>query len=545
MLLVLSPELCAQTFFVERAKFEASNGAAGDKHGKAVSVSGDSALVGARNADGTNADAGAAYVYLRDPSGWTEQAVLRASDEAAGDAFGDAVSIWGDWALVGAPLNDDAANDAGSAYVFERTGTLWTERALLVPGDLSAGDRFGASVSLEGDTALVGARHGTGVGANTGVAYVYRRAGTAWSQEGKLFASDGSFGAEFGFSVSLSGDTALVGAPELNRGVPDVGGAYAFRRAGTVWSQEHKFPGGSVGVHFGFSVSLSGDTALIGVPHEHTLAAQDSGAVAFYERAGTTWSSSAYIWDFDGELGDLFGHSVAVDGDRAVVGAPGVDASANDGGFVYVYWRSGTSWGFGGPRYEGSDTDAGDGYGTAVALSGPHYVAGAPGDAPAGPLSGSAYVREEIPLVPPTNYCTAGTSSSGCQAQLSSLGQPSATRNDFFLATASGLEGGKAGLFYFGTSGKQANPWGNGTSLQCVTPPVQRTGILPGSGTPGSCDGSTTLDLNALWCPTCPKPNINPGAGALVRLQFWYRDPHNTSSRSTSLSDALEFSVRD
>ena len=108
---------------------------------------------------------------------------------------------------------------------------------------------------------------------------------------------------------------------------------------------------------------------------------------------------------------------------------------------------------------------------------------------------------------------------------------------------AAGVEGSKNGLFFFGTNGRQANPWGNGTSIQCVTPPVTRAGTIAGNGTTGLCDGAFTQDLNALWCPTCPKPAKNPGAGALVQSQLWYRDPLNTSNQSTSLSNALEFTV--
>ncbi len=141
------------------------------------------------------------------------------------------------------------------------------------------------------------------------------------------------------------------------------------------------------------------------------------------------------------------------------------------------------------------------------------------------------------------NYCTAGTSAGGCQAILSSSGTASATASSGFDLIAAGVEGQKDGLFFFSTNGRQANRWGNGTSFQCVVPPVFRGGLLLGSGTAGLCDGSITQDLNALWCATCPKPLKNPGAGALVQSQFWYRDPLSTSNQTTSLSDAHEFLV--
>ena len=140
-------------------------------------------------------------------------------------------------------------------------------------------------------------------------------------------------------------------------------------------------------------------------------------------------------------------------------------------------------------------------------------------------------------------YCTAGTSASGCQATIASSGIPSASTASGFVLSASSVEGQKDGLFFYGTNGRQANAWGTGTSFQCVTPPVKRAGILNGVGTNGACDGAFAQDLNARWCPACPKPNHNPGAGAAVQAQLWYRDPANTSNQTTSLSDAIEFFV--
>ena len=138
------------------------------------------------------------------------------------------------------------------------------------------------------------------------------------------------------------------------------------------------------------------------------------------------------------------------------------------------------------------------------------------------------------------NYCTAGTSASGCQALLSATGTPSATAASGFVVTANGVEGAKDGLFFFAANGRQANPWGSGTSFQCVAPPVSRTALFTGSGTVGLCDGQLSADLNARWTA---KPNQNPGAGATVQAQLWYRDPQNTSNQTTSLSDAVEFVV--
>ena len=145
-------------------------------------------------------------------------------------------------------------------------------------------------------------------------------------------------------------------------------------------------------------------------------------------------------------------------------------------------------------------------------------------------------------LVPPayTSYCTAGTSASGCQALLSASGTPSATASSGFLVHAGTVEGAKTGLYYWGSNGRVANPWGNGTSYQCVQLPVFRSAPLVGAGTAGSCDGTFDYDLTARWQQ---KPKGNPGPGALVQLQLWYRDPQSTSNRTTSLSDAVEFTT--
>jgi choice-of-anchor B domain-containing protein len=142
------------------------------------------------------------------------------------------------------------------------------------------------------------------------------------------------------------------------------------------------------------------------------------------------------------------------------------------------------------------------------------------------------------------SYCTAGSSASGCQASLSAAGTPSASASSGFDLVSAGVEGAKDGLYFFGANGRQANTWGSSTSYQCVVPPVLRAGLLAATGTGGACDGAFSQDLNALWCASCPKPLKNPGAGAVVQAQLWYRDPLNTSNQTTSLSDALEFTVQ-
>ena len=141
----------------------------------------------------------------------------------------------------------------------------------------------------------------------------------------------------------------------------------------------------------------------------------------------------------------------------------------------------------------------------------------------------------------PVNYCTAGHSASGCQALLTATGTASASAPSGFVVAAGTVEGPKGGLFFYGQNGRQANPWGNSTSYQCVVPPVKRGALLTPSGTIGLCDGAFSVDLNATWCPICPKPLHAPTPGVPLQIQLWYRDPANTANnQKTSLSDALE-----
>jgi hypothetical protein len=145
--------------------------------------------------------------------------------------------------------------------------------------------------------------------------------------------------------------------------------------------------------------------------------------------------------------------------------------------------------------------------------------------------------------VGPVTYCTAGTSASGCKALLTSSGTASAGAGAGFFLFATGAEGSKDGLFFFGQNGRQANAWGNGTSYQCVVPPVRRAGLLDGGGVSGTCSGAFIQDLNARWCPACPKPGQAPTPGTRLQIQLWYRDPLNTSNQTTSLSDGHEVDV--
>src|SRR6266508_458911 len=176
--------------------------------------------------------AGSAYVFVRSGTGWSQQAKLTASDAASGDRFGDAVGISGNTVVVGA---SDAASDAGSAYVFVRSGTSWSQQAMLTASDAAVFDLFGRALAVSGDTAVIGApSDDTDAGPNAGSAYVFVRSGTSWSQQAKLTASDAAAFDFFGAAVAISGDTVVVGAlaDDTDAG-SNAGSAYVFVSAPT------------------------------------------------------------------------------------------------------------------------------------------------------------------------------------------------------------------------------------------------------------------------------------------------------------------------
>ncbi len=356
-------------------KVTAPDGAASEFIGTSVAISGDTALVGASGHYVDSILAGSVYVFVRDGSTWNLQQQLTASDGAAGDNFGWSVALSGDTALVGAFLADVSGNtDQGSAYIFTRSGTTWSQQARLIASDGAAEDLFGVSVALSGDTALVGAPyHDFGGNIDQGSAYVFARSGTTWSQQARLTASDGAAHDWFGTSVALSGSTALVGASGDDvSSNGNQGSAYVFVGSGISWSQQAKLTAsdGAAGDWFGNSVSLThtGDAALVGAPYADIGANVDQGAAYHFTRSWWTWSQHYKLTALDGAVRDYFGSSVALELYQALVGALGDDIGANvDQGSAYVFVPSGPAWSQQG-QLVASDGAAGDEFGASVAL---------------------------------------------------------------------------------------------------------------------------------------------------------------------------------
>ena len=222
--------------WTQQAELTASDGTAFDKFGWSVAISGDTALVGApQHAVGSNAYQGAAYVFAGSGSTWTQRAELTAADGAAWDKLGSSVALSGDTAVIGAPRHVVGSTFHGAAYVFAGSGGTWTQQAELTASDGAAWDFFGFSVAISGDTALVGApSHAVSGNSQQGTAYVFAGSGSTWTQQAELSASDGAAGDNFGWAVAFSGNSALVGALyHAVGGNPLQGAAYVFVNAPT------------------------------------------------------------------------------------------------------------------------------------------------------------------------------------------------------------------------------------------------------------------------------------------------------------------------
>jgi len=321
--------------WVEEQKLLASDGAAEDNFGQSVSISGNVALVGA-DQEGTGFP-GKAYVFRWNGSSWVEEQKLLASDGAVGDNFGQSVSISGNVALVGAEGDNDKGSWSGSAYIFRWNGISWVQEQKLLASDGAAEDRFGISVTISGDVALVGAYNGDGKNTDSGSAYFFSWNGSSWVEEQKLLASDGAAEDGFGGSLSISGNLALVGASEEENASSGSGMAYVFRWNGSSWVEEQKLlaSDGAAGDQFGQSVAISGDMALVGA--EQIEFVPGSGKAYIFHWNGSSWVEEQKLLASDGAIGDRFGYSVSISGDLALVGAAGDDDKGSGSGSAYVF----------------------------------------------------------------------------------------------------------------------------------------------------------------------------------------------------------------
>ena len=393
----------------------ALDGVANDWLGWSVSISSNTIVVSADSDDvGANINQGSAYIFVRSGDAWVEISHPIASDGAADDEFGRSVSIFGDALVVGARLDDVGANNVqGSAYVFERnTGGAdnWGQVTKLTASDGAANDYFGRSVSIFGDTIVIGANFDDiGTNSHQGSAYVFERnTGGAdnWGQVTKLTASDGAGGDYFGDSVSISGDVLVVGAHGDNVSANNQqGSAYVFERntgGADNWGQVTKLTAsdGARSDWFGSSVSISGDVLVVGANGDNVSANNQQGSAYVFERnmgGADNWGQVTKLIASDGATLDLFGYSVSISGDVLVVGAVLDVVGANSyQGSAYIFERNiggVDNWGQV-TKLTASDGTASGGFGVSVSLSGDVLVVGASDDVGANINQGSAYVFE-------------------------------------------------------------------------------------------------------------------------------------------------------
>ncbi len=392
----------------EAAKLLASDGSVFDYFGHSVAISGDRAVIGAWRDGDNGLDSGSAYVFERDGAGnWSEVAKLLASDGAGGKNFGWSVAISGDRAVIGARHDDDHGQGSGSAYVFERDGAgNWSEVVKLLASDGAVGKNFGRAVAISGGQVVIGASDYEFSGDYSGAAYVFERDGAGnWTEVAKLLPSDGVRYEDFGYSVAISGDRAVIGAWHDDDNGYWSGAAYVFERdrAGD-WGEVAKLlpSDGSRHDEFGRSVAISGGQVVIGTRSDDN--GPNAGSAYVFERDGAgNWTEVAKLLASDGAAGDYFGVSVAISGDQAVIGAYKDGDNGHDSGSAYVFEPDHLGNWTEVAKLLASDGAASDYFGVSVAISGDRVLIGAEGDDGPGPFTGSAYVFS-LAAPPPKTY---------------------------------------------------------------------------------------------------------------------------------------------
>ncbi len=362
------------------AKLLPDDGAADDQFGRSVAISGATAIVGANAHDDNGIDSGSAYLF--DITTGQQLFKLLANDGAAGDWFGVSVAISGDTAIVGSYRDDDNGDNSGSAYLFDTT--TGQQLFKLLPNDGAAFDSFGFRVAISGDTAIVGAGEDDDNGIDSGSAYLFDT--TTGRQLFKLLPDDGAADDRFGVSVAISGATAIVGAFWHDDNGSNTGSAYLFDI--TTGQQLFKLPAndGAAGDWFGGSVAISGDTAIVGSYRDDDNSANSGSAYLFDATSGR---QIAKLLANDGAFADIFGFSVAISGATAIAGAPFDDDNGSSSGSAYLF---DTTTGVQIAMLLADDGATDDWFGYRVAISGETGIVGALLDDDNGFASGSAYL---------------------------------------------------------------------------------------------------------------------------------------------------------
>ena len=374
--------------WVEQAKLKANDGHTDDRFGASVALDGDRLLIGAYRHDDRGIDAGAAYLFKRGEEGWQQQAKLTAQDGVDLAFFGFSVALAGETALIGAWRDNEQAPDAGAAYLFQRGKRGWQQQEKL-RGKIDQG-RFGYAVALQARRALIGAYRDDSLDAASGAAYLFERDQRRWRRRAVLGGE--RLDAGFGISVALDGDTLVVGAVldevGLNPGVAQafVPGAQGWRLQGRLSTPE-----AAIGDRFGAAVALSDAYALIGAPKARTQQAELAGAAYLFQRDPLGLGQHHSLLAADAEIGDGFGRAVAISGEQLLIGAPAATVAGDQAGLAYLYRHADGEWRQD-ARLSGGDGGVRAAFGQTLALAGERALIGAPGDQEAGSGAGAAHV---------------------------------------------------------------------------------------------------------------------------------------------------------
>lgn len=500
-----------------------------DVFGWSVALAGPVAVVGSIGADdlcptNPNCDSGSAFVYEEVGGLWTLTATLAASDGAQGDQFGQNVAVSGDRILVGAHLNLE-----GAAYVFRRAAGGWVEEQKLTGSDSQPFFHFGHSVALDEDTALIGVMRDTHAGNEAGSAFVFQRVAGTWVELAKLTASDASPGSRFGRSCDLDSDVAVIGAHVHDHGAVDSGAAYLYERFDNhtpndplddTWLETHELlrPTPLAGALFGRSVGVSGDTVVVGAAVDD-VAGVVMGAVYIYERGLNGWALAQRVAPHDGAAGDHFGESVAIDGDRLVVGAVFHGAGGVGAGAAYHFERTPLGW-VETSKIVASDAATGASFGaeSAVDVSGSMALFGAPLSDAHAMRAGASYVVDLSGCLGASG-CVVVPNSTGVAGEVSASGSVLVHRNDLRI-DARRLPTQSFGFFIVSRTGAFVVAPGGSQGNLCLGGLIGRyVHNIFNTGTSGGA--SLQIDLSAVPSPVGP---YAAAPGETLHFQAWHRD---------------------
>lgn len=363
-------------------------------YGYDVSQDGDYLIVGAKDESVNDVKAGAVYIYHLEEDVWVEQIRLTPENPNDGEFFGISVGISGEYALIGANGNDDNGTNSGAAYIYKRVGSFWELHQTLSPQTLQAFDEFGISVDLSGNIAVIGAYSDATNGLFAGAAYVYELLGNTWEETAKLIPEEVEAQDKFGRSVDTDGRKIIVCRVLADEQGTDSGAAYIFsKNENDLWTEEAKLlaPDGTNDDRFGRSVGISYDHAAVGAVLDDDNG-NNSGSAYIFKRTAEGWTFEDKVTPADGAAEDFFGYSLSITPAYLVVGALNKDGIGANTGAAYLFSQSGSSW-IETQKFTAFDETELAGFGEAVDINGQWLTIGAPFWGEEGSSTGAVYVQ--------------------------------------------------------------------------------------------------------------------------------------------------------